>query len=113
MNLRTATVTVPTSAERLFAYLANADNLPHWATEFCRALKKVNGKYKVDSPMGELFFQLRADPATGVIDMFAGPTEDQMASFPTRVISLPDSSSAYLFTITTVRLTSRVPPASP
>jgi hypothetical protein len=49
--------------------------------------------------LGELFFELHADPETGVIDMYAGPTEDEPALFPTRVVALPDGRSAYTFTM--------------
>ena len=31
--------------------------------------------------------------------MYAGPTKDQMAVFPTRVVALPDGRSAYTFTM--------------
>jgi hypothetical protein len=31
--------------------------------------------------------------------MFAGPTEDQMGMFPTRVVSLQDGLTAYIFTM--------------
>jgi hypothetical protein len=31
--------------------------------------------------------------------MFAGPTKDQMAVFPTRAVRLPDGRTAYSFTM--------------
>ena len=31
--------------------------------------------------------------------MFAGPSKDQMAIFPTRVVALPDGSTAFSFTM--------------
>ena len=31
--------------------------------------------------------------------MFAGPTKDQMAVFPTRAVALPDGRTAYSFTM--------------
>jgi hypothetical protein len=99
MDIRTPYVALPVPPDRLFAFLADVENLPRWATEFCRRLKRVDGQYKVDSPTGEVSFRLEAHPATRVIDMFAGPAEDQMHCFPTRVLALPDGSSAYLFTM--------------
>ena len=42
---------------------------------------------------------LDADLETGVIDMYTGPDRDSMARFPTRVVALPDGSSAYTFTM--------------
>jgi hypothetical protein len=85
--------------DRVFAYLAEIENLPKWATEFARELKREGDDYKVVNGLGEFYFQIRADPATGVIDMFAGPSKDQMAIFPTRAVSLPDASTAYSFTM--------------
>ena len=102
MNSRTATVVVPQPKQALFSYLSNVANLPKWATEFCRDLRFIDGKYKVvtcDPSMEEVFFDVRADQQTGVIDMFAGPTEDQMGVFPTRVVEISPGSSAFVFTM--------------
>ena len=99
MKTRTASIVVQAPKEQVFAYLSNVEHLPQWATDFCRELKVVDGKHKVVSPMGELFFRIHADEGTGVIDMFAGPAEDQLAIFPTRVVTLPDGSSAFIMTM--------------
>jgi hypothetical protein len=99
--MRNATVTtvLPAPADQVFAYLADIENLPQWATEFARELVRDGDDYKVVNGLGEFFFAIEADPATGVIDMYAGPRKDQMAVFPTRVVSLPDGRSAYSFTM--------------
>jgi hypothetical protein len=34
-----------------------------------------------------------------VIDMFSGPSEDELALFPTRVVGLPGGTSAFTFTM--------------
>ena len=49
--------------------------------------------------LGEFFFEIAADRATGVIDMYAGPTRDALALFPTRVVPLDATTSAYSFTM--------------
>ena len=99
MRTRTASLVAQAPKEQVFAYLSKIEHLPQWATDFCRELKIVDGKHKVMSPMGELFFLIHADEGTGVIDMFAGPAEDQLAIFPTRVVALPDGTSAFLMTM--------------
>ena len=99
MNTRTASLVVSEPKAKVFAYLSRIENLPAWATDFCRELKVVDGQHKVVSPMGELYFQIRADERTGVIDMFAGPTDDRLAIFPTRVVALPGGSSAFIMTM--------------
>lgn len=64
-----------------------------------QALKTIDGKTKVVTDKGELFFQIRADEKTGVIDLIIGPTEDQMNAIPSRVVGLPGGACAYLFTL--------------
>jgi hypothetical protein len=86
-------------AREVFDFLAEIENLPEWATEFARRLERDGDDYKVVNGLGEFFFDVRADAETGVIDMFAGPAKDQMAIFPTRVVALPDGSSAFSFTM--------------
>lgn len=49
--------------------------------------------------LGEFRFEIDADERSGVIDMHAGPSEDEMALFPTRVVELPGGASAYSFTM--------------
>jgi hypothetical protein len=49
--------------------------------------------------LGEFFFEIRADPSSGVIDMLAGPSEDALALFPSRVVALADGGSAFTFTM--------------
>ena len=99
--MRTATVTTVVDAPqtRVFDYMSDIEHLPEWATEFARELYREGDDYKVRNGLGEFFFTIRADRATGVIDMYAGPSKDAMAVFPTRVVALPDGSAAYSFTM--------------
>ncbi len=96
---RTVTAVLDAPKEVVFEYLSQVENLPKWATDFARELKYVEGKAKVVNGLGEFYFRIKADPATGVIDMYAGPTEDELALFPTRVVPLGDERSAYSFTM--------------
>jgi hypothetical protein len=86
MRHHTVTATFSAPPEEVFAYLANVDNLPEGATEFARELRLVDGRYKVVNGLGEFFFEIHADPDSGVIDMHAGPREDSLKLFPTRVV---------------------------
>ena len=99
MESRTVTTVLPVPSDRVFDYLSSLENLPKWATEFARELKFENGKAKVVNGLGEFFFSIDADRETGVIDMYAGPTEDELMLFPTRVVPLSDGRSAYTFTM--------------
>ena len=99
--MRSATVTtvLDASPRAVFEYMADIENLPVWATEFARELRREGEDYKVVNALGEFDFSIEAEPATGVIDMFAGPTKEAMAMFPTRAVALPDGRTAYVFTM--------------
>ena len=99
METRTATTILAAPKEQVFDYLSRIENLPAWATEFARELRYEDGKPKVVNGLGEFHFAIEADPATGVIDMYAGPTEAELGLFPTRVVALPGGASAFTFTM--------------
>jgi len=99
MNQHTITATFQAPQEEVFAYIADIQNLPEWATEFARELRLVDGHYKVVNGLGEFFFEIHADAGTGVIDMLAGPEPDSLLRFPTRVVGTPAGGSAFTFTM--------------
>ena len=96
---RTVTAVLDASKDDVFDYLSQVENLPDWATDFARELRYENGKAKVVNGLGEFFFRLAADRGSGVIDMYAGPSEEELALFPTRVVPLGEHRSAYSFTM--------------
>ena len=99
MEARSVTTVLDAPKAPVFDYLSRVENLPDWATEFARELKFEDGRAKVVNGLGEFFFSIDADADSGVIDMYAGPTVDDLALFPTRVVDLPGGRSAYTFTM--------------
>ena len=99
MNHHTVTATFKAPRDEVFGYLADIEKLTEWATEFARELRLVDGRYKVVNGLGEFFFELRADADTGVIDMLAGPDQESLLCFPTRVVATPTGGSAFTFTM--------------
>lgn len=99
MKTSTHTLAVSASKAKAFAFLSNIENLPKWATMFCKELRKdAQGRHKVMTPGGEIFFRIVADEKSGVIDMLGGPSEDQMAYWPARVVERPGAGSLFIFT---------------
>ena len=99
MRSETVTTVLAAPPERVFDYMSDVRNLPRWATEFARELRREGDRWIVRNNLGELVFEIRSDERTGVIDMLAGPTADELAMFPTRVVGLPDGQTAYSFTM--------------
>lgn len=98
MKTETKTVHLNASQKKVFGFLSNIENLPQWATTFCRELKREGSDYKVINPGGELYFSILADGATGVLDMMSGPEKAQMETWPARVMAMPDQTSLFAFT---------------
>jgi hypothetical protein len=99
MKSATVTAVLDAPAEDVFEYLSTIENLPEWATEFARELRWEGHEAIVRNGLGEFVFRISADPETGVIDMLAGPSSDTLSLFPTRVVALPGSRSAFTFTM--------------
>lgn len=98
MNTNTVTAYFNAPRDKVFAYLADIENLPRWATGFCKELKKEGDDHKIVTPMGELYFSIDSDAKTGVVDMASGPDKETMAFWPVRVAAMPDGGSLLLFT---------------
>ena len=99
MRSETVTTILPAPRKAVFEYLSDIEKLPDWATEFARELRREGEDYKVVNGLGEFYFEIKADQQTGVIDMFAGPSKQQMAIFPSRAVALPDGRTAFSFTM--------------
>lgn len=99
MTSRTVTTMLDAPTEQVFDYLSQIGNLPKWANEFARELKIEDGSAKVVNGLGEFYVSIDADRDTGVIDIYAGPSESELALFPTRVIALQSGGSAFSFTM--------------
>ena len=99
MNSHTQTKVFSATKETVFSFLSDIQNLTKWATGFAKDVKSVEGKYKVITPQGEeVFFRMETDEKSGIIDMYIGPKEGQMAYFPGRVMEISKNKSAYSFT---------------
>jgi hypothetical protein len=99
MRSETVTTVLPVPRERVFEYMSDIRNLPDWATEFARELREQDGEYRVVNNLGEFLVEIRADERTGVIDIYAGPSREQLAVFPTRAVGMPDGRTGYSFTM--------------
>ncbi|HJR95824.1 MAG TPA: SRPBCC family protein [Gaiellaceae bacterium] len=99
MRSETVTTVIEAPKDEVFRFLSDVENLPEWATEFARELEWRDGEAVVVNGLGEFVFRIAADPETGVIDMLAGPSAEELVLFPTRVVSLSDDRCAFTFTM--------------
>ena len=88
MHIRTIAVTLAAPRDTVFNYLADIENLPKWATEFCERIELRHGRWWASTSQGEMLVEVETSAGTGVIDMRAGPAVDQLGLFPIRVLPL-------------------------
>ncbi|SRR5579885_352534 len=98
MESVTETCVVSVPKDVVFQFLSDIENLPKWSTQFVKKLMIVNGKYKASTPLGEVFVKLEADPKSGLIDIYAGATEQQLTPAYLRVIPFSKDSTGIMFT---------------
>ncbi len=90
------TITVPAPKSAVFNYLSDIENFPEWATEFCQELKQENDHYKIISPMGELYFRINANEASGEIKYFATSTISGNEYLSSKVTAINANSCQYM-----------------
>ncbi|MGI0009848.1 MAG: hypothetical protein ACREAE_00430 [Nitrosopumilaceae archaeon] len=98
MNSVTETCVIPVSKTIVFQFLSNVENLPKWATQFVKKVMVVNGKQKAVTSFGEVFLRFDTNEKAGVIDIYAGPTEDTMTAAFMRIIPFSANSTGVTFT---------------
>lgn len=98
MTAHTTTAHYRVSPEKLFGFVSTIENLPKWATDYCKRIWKDGSDYKIETPMGEMFQRFDLDPKRGTIDMYGGPSKDAMWCWPARVTSDNMGGSVLVFT---------------
>ena len=98
LNSITETCVVTVPKDKVFAFLSDIENLPKWSTKFVKKIIPAEDKHKAVTPIGEVFIRLDTNEKAGLIDIYAGPTEDSMTPAYLRIISLPGNATAIMFT---------------
>lgn len=97
MKNRTVTLTVAAPLDAVFDFLCDIENLPLWATSYCRSLRQEDGRWIVATEAGELYFAIDCNKSGGCIDMYAGATLDEMSVFPIRLMTVDTGETAVVF----------------
>jgi hypothetical protein len=97
MRTNTRAVTIPASAEEVFAFLSDPGNLPRWAVGFARGIRRDGDEWIVQTAAGEFPVQYGIDLERGTIDIHTTVAPGVVSSVYSRVT--PNGSGAeYVFT---------------
>lgn len=97
MRSNTEQVAIAAPAAEVFAYVADAEKLPTWATGFAQAVRREGDRWMVDTPAGEVGLSVQADEASGVVDYVMELAPGVTAMAATRVVPNGDDA-VYVFT---------------
>ena len=98
MRSDTRTITIDAPPADVVAFLADATNLPRWATNFASAVRPDGGGWIVEAGGGEARLRLAVNAELGTVDLHITPPDGRERSVYGRV--LPNAGGAeYLFTL--------------
>jgi uncharacterized protein YndB with AHSA1/START domain len=95
----TALLTLAAPRDRVFAELADIENLPRWAGNFCEQVYVRRGRWAALTSLGELFLSLDANEATGEITLWAGWTRNELRALPMVVAATPEGETTVRFAV--------------
>lgn len=91
-------VTIDAPPATVYAFVANPENLPRWATAFCRSVRRDGDGWVVETPAGPASIRFAAENALGVLDHHVRPASGGEVYVPMRVVP-NGAGSEVLFTL--------------
>jgi hypothetical protein len=97
-DLRHISVSIARPPEDVYAFAADPENLPKWATGLGGAIRKINGEWIADSPMGKVKIRFAERNRFGVLDHDVILESGVKVHNPMRVVPRGDGSEV-IFTL--------------
>lgn len=98
LSSRTLSVSIDCPPARVYAFVANPENLPTWASGLGRSVRKSDTGWVVETPQGPMPFRFVAKNDLGVLDHVVSPAPGTEIYVPMRVVP-NGSGSEVLITI--------------
>jgi hypothetical protein len=100
-NLRKSkvlTISINSPADRVYAFVTNAENMPKWMTSFVRSVKKAGAGWVIDTPDGQMEFLFVPQNEFGVLDHWVKLPSGAAIRNPMRVVPNGEGSEV-MFTL--------------
>jgi hypothetical protein len=94
----TISVAIAREAAAVYAYVADLENLPRWATTFCRSIRHEGDGWVMETSLGAMSIRLAPENSFGVLDHYLTPAGGETLYVPLRVVA-NGSGSEVLFTL--------------
>ncbi|MFC4766349.1 SRPBCC family protein [Effusibacillus consociatus] len=97
-NSKTLGVSIECPPEKVYEFISDPENLPKWATAFCKSVTKSDGEWIVETPDGPMKIRFVERNKFGALDHYVSPMPGQEILNPMRVIP-NGSGSEVIFTL--------------
>lgn len=99
MRSRHISIVIPDiTADAVYAFAADPENLPRWAAGLATGLRRVDDTLVVDSPMGEVTVRFEPDNRYGILDHDVTLPDGTVVANPLRVLAHPEGTEV-VFTV--------------
>jgi hypothetical protein len=86
-EVKSVSISINRPPDEVYRYLANGQNFPQWAPNFCRSIKKIgSGEWIADTTMGALKVRFVPDNEFRVADHYVTLSSGEEIQNPIRVL---------------------------
>ena len=87
LRCKTLSVSIERTPRHVYAFVSNPENLPKWATAFCRSVRKSEGEWIVETPDGPMRIRFVGHNEFGVLDHYVNPAPGLQILNPMRMVA--------------------------
>lgn len=98
MESKTLSVSIQCDTKKVYEFVSHLENLPKWATTFCRSIRETKGQWTLETPQGPVKVRMAEKNDFGVLDHTASPSPGVEVLVPMRVVP-NEQGSEVIFTL--------------
>jgi len=95
---QTLSISINCHPDKVYDFVSNLENMPVWATTFCKSIKKSDGEWIAATTQGQVKIRLAENNRFGVLDHYVTPAPGVEVYVPMRVVP-NGSGSEMIFTL--------------
>jgi hypothetical protein len=95
---RTLSISINCHPDRGYDFVSDLENLPVWASTFCKSIEKSDGEWMAVTPQGQVKIRISEKNHFGVLDHYISPVPGVEVYVPMRVVP-SGSGSEMIFTL--------------
>ena len=86
LKSRTLSISINCDPKKAYDFVSNPENLPAWATTFCRSITRSNGEWIIATAQGPVKARFAGKNELGVLDHYLTPASGVEIFVPMRIV---------------------------